>query len=107
NKKAELAKTEDLIGAADFWNQPERSQKIMQDRKRLEEALDHERHVATMTSDLDTLFELAREGEDVAIDIERDLKTYSSHLEKLEEGMLLAGDNDAMSAILTIHPGAG
>ena len=79
----------------------------MQDRKRLEEALDHERRVATMTSDLDTLFELAREGEDVSVDIERDLKTYSSQLEKLEEGMLLAGENDAKSAILTIHPGAG
>ena len=107
HKIAELAKTEELIGSADFWNQPERSQKVMQDRKRLEEALDHEKRVTSMTSDLDTLFELAREGEEVSGEIERELKTYSAQLEKLETGMLLAGDNDAKSAILTIHPGAG
>lgn len=79
----------------------------MQDRKRLEEALTNEKRVASMTSDLDTLFELAHEGEEVNGDIERDLKAYSTELEKLETGMLLAGENDARSAILTIHPGAG
>ena len=60
-----------------------------------------------MTDDLDTLFELAREGEDVGADIERDLKAYGELLERLETAMLLSGENDARSAIVTIHPGAG
>ena len=60
-----------------------------------------------LTDDLDTLFELAREGEDVAGDIERDIKTYAELLERLETAMLLSGENDARSAIVTIHPGAG
>ncbi len=79
----------------------------MQDRKRLEEALREETGVATLTSDLDTLFELAHEGEDVAADIERELKSFASRLDSLETGMLLTGDNVAKSAIMTIHPGAG
>ena len=37
----------------------------MQDRKRIEEALDDDRKSASLTDDLDTLFELAREGETV------------------------------------------
>ena len=38
----------------------------MQDRKRLEEAIAQDDAASRrMTSDLDTLFELAREGEDV------------------------------------------
>jgi peptide chain release factor 2 len=79
----------------------------MQDRKRLEQSLAQETEVAALTSDLDTLFELGREGENVTSDLERDMRTFSARLEQLETGMLLSGLNDAKSAILTIHPGAG
>jgi peptide chain release factor 2 len=79
----------------------------MQERKRLEQALSDEAEVATLTSDLDTLFELGREGESVTDDLERDMRTFSARLEQLETGMLLSGPNDLKSAILTIHPGAG
>jgi len=54
----------------------------MQDRKRLEEALGHESAVATQTSDLDTLFELAREGEDVTGDLEREMNQFRKKLDK-------------------------
>ena len=79
----------------------------MQERKRLEESLGNELRIAGIASDLDTLFVLAREGEDVNGDIERDLDTFSKLLERVETGMLLSGENDARSAIVTIHPGAG
>jgi peptide chain release factor 2 len=106
-KKSQLAKTERQISDPDFWNQPEKSQKIMQDRKRLEQSLAEEAEVARLTSDLDTLFELGREGEDVTGELERELKQFSERLEVLETGMLLSGRNDSKSAILIIHPGAG
>jgi peptide chain release factor 2 len=48
-----------------------------------------------------------REGENVAPDIERDMKSFSGQLAKLETGMLLSGENDSKNAIITIHPGAG
>jgi peptide chain release factor 2 len=79
----------------------------MQDRKRLEESLANDDRIRSMTDDLDTLFELAREGENVSTDIQRDLKSYAELLERLETSMLLSGENDARSAIVTIHPGAG
>jgi peptide chain release factor 2 len=107
SKQAQLAKTEQEISSPDFWNQPERSQKIMQDRKRLEETVEHDLRVASATEDLDTLFELMREGEDVTQDIEREMGTFRDQLEKLQTGMLLSGENDQRSAIVTIHPGAG
>src|ERR1700730_8017164 len=93
-KQAELNKTEKLIYEPDFWNQPEKSQKVMQDRKRLEEAIGHDASIASLTSDLDTLFELAHEGEKVQPDIERALKSFESVLTVLEDAMLLSGDND-------------
>jgi peptide chain release factor 2 len=79
----------------------------MQERKRLEEQITQDKEIAGLTSDLDTLFELAREGESVAGDIEREIRSFSGHLEKLETRMLLSGENDAKSAIVIIHPGAG
>jgi peptide chain release factor 2 len=79
----------------------------MQDRKRLEEQIDQDVKIAGFTSDLDTLFELAREGEDVAGELEREIKNLSGRLDELETQMLLSGENDAKSAIITIHPGAG
>jgi peptide chain release factor 2 len=86
---------------------PENGQKVMQQRKRLEQTIADDARVTSLTSDLDTLFELAREGEKVDGDIARDLKSYSEVLEKIETAMLLSGENDARDAIVTIHPGAG
>jgi peptide chain release factor 2 len=106
-QKQKLAKTDEQISAPDFWNQPEKSQKVMQDRKRWEESIANDERIRSMTDDLDTLFELAREGEDVQRDIERDIKPYAALLERLETSMLLSGENDRRSAIMTIHPGAG
>jgi peptide chain release factor 2 len=79
----------------------------MQERKRLEQAIVDSASVASTTSDIDTLFELSREGEQVTSEIEREIKTLNQRLEQLETGMLLSGDNDARDAIITIHPGAG
>jgi len=106
-KRKELEKTEELIAEPDFWSQPERSQKVMQERKRLEEAIADAESVRAQTEDLDTLFELLREGEDVEGDIVREMKKYEDRLSSLETGMLLSGENDSLSAIVTIHPGAG
>jgi peptide chain release factor 2 len=106
-QKQKLTETEQQIAAPDFWTQPEKSQKVMQARKRLEEQITNDERIRSMTDDLDTLFELAREGEKVDADIARDLKPYASLLERLETAMLLSGENDARSAIVTIHPGAG
>jgi len=79
----------------------------MQDRKRLEEAISEDAQIASLNSDLETLFDLAREGEDVTGDIESELNKFSERLERLETGMLLSGENDSHAAIVTIHPGAG
>jgi peptide chain release factor 2 len=103
--KSQLAKIEEQVAAPSFWSQP--NQHLLRERKRLEQALADDARVAIMTSDLDTLFELQREGESVAGEIGQELKKFSERLEKLETEMLLAGENDFRDAIVVIHPGAG
>jgi peptide chain release factor 2 len=106
-KQSSLNQLSEQISDPDFWNNPEKSQKVMRDRKRLEEAIDSDRQISGMTSDLDTLFELAREGETVDAEIASGMKSYAELLEKLETKMLLSGDNDFRDAMVVIHPGAG
>jgi peptide chain release factor 2 len=79
----------------------------LQERKRLEEAVSNDALIQRMTSDLETLFELSREGEPVAAEIEAEMSKLRRHLQELETAMLLSGENDRLGAIVTIHPGAG
>jgi peptide chain release factor 2 len=102
-----LARIEEQVSAPDFWTQQEKSQKVMQERKRLEAVIGDDRRIAGLTSDIETLFELGREGEDIGAELAREMKAFAERLEKMETGMLLAGENDSRSAIVTIHPGAG
>ena len=79
----------------------------MQERKKLEKALSDAKMLEQSVSDIDTLFELAREGEDVLGEIGRDIRTLTSRVNQIETEMLLSGETDSHSAIVTIHPGAG
>jgi peptide chain release factor 2 len=106
-KRQQLLKIEEQISAPDFWNNSEATQGVMQERKRLESAIADEKQVSTMVSDVDTLFELGREGEDVVPEITKEIDKLRHLVDHLETGMLLSGENDRLGAIVTIHPGAG
>ena len=59
------------------------------------------------TGDIEAYFELAREGEDVLADLERDIKALATFAEELEARTMLSGEADPLNAIVTVHPGAG
>lgn len=79
----------------------------MRDRKRVEDALATEAQLESRSSDISAYFDLAREGEDVAADLEREIVAFKAIIEKLETKTLLSGEHDKLNAIVTIHPGAG
>src|SRR5512140_1001628 len=79
----------------------------MQARKRLEGVLGTDRSLQSRVSDVETLLELAREGEDVAGDARTEMGKLRQEVEQLETRVLLSGEHDVRNAIVTIHPGAG
>src|SRR5450759_4966825 len=85
-KKQELNKLEEQISDPDFWTQPEKSQRVMQDRKRLGQTIQQDSKIASLGSDLETLFELSREGEDVGAELEREMEAFRAQLDELETG---------------------
>ena len=61
------------------------------------------RHLA----DVDTYFELAREGESITSELRAEMDKLRQEVDLLETESLLSGDSDHLNAIVTIHPGAG
>jgi peptide chain release factor 2 len=90
-----------------MWSNPAASQPLMRDRKRLEELIARDEELVRRTSDIDAYFELAREGEDVLADLERDIHSLATFTEELEARTMLSGETDPLNAIVTVHPGAG
>ncbi len=79
----------------------------MRDRKRIEALLADDEELARRTSDVEAYFDLAREGEPVEADLEREIRSLNEFAEAMESRTLLSGETDALNAIVTVHPGAG
>ena len=79
----------------------------MRERKRLTLALAAEQNLVEAISDLDTLFELASEGESVQQEISIGMDTLRKSADQIETKSLLSGENDHCNAIVVLHSGAG
>jgi peptide chain release factor 2 len=79
----------------------------MRERKRLEESLASDADLARRLEDIQTYFDLGREGGEVSQELEQEIVSLRETLEALETSILLSGPNDELNAIVTIHPGAG
>ena len=79
----------------------------MREKKRLEHALATDADLARRGDDITAYFDLAKEGENVDPDLEREIGSLRDVIDKLETETLLSGENDPRNAIMTIHPGAG
>ncbi len=79
----------------------------MRDKKRLETMVADDEGLVRRTGDIEAYFELAKEGEDVLADLDRDIKALAAFAEELEARTMLSGEADPLNAIVTVHPGAG
>jgi peptide chain release factor 2 len=79
----------------------------MRERKRLEAMLADDAELGRRSGDVDAYFELAREGESVEGDLERDIASLSDFVEAMETRTMLSGETDPLNAIMVVHPGAG
>src|SRR6201996_2135512 len=105
--RRELSEIETKLADPKLRPAPAASQPLMRDRKRLEQLVADDEELLRRTSDIEAYFELAREGEDVLADLERDIKALAAFAEAFEARTMLSGEADALNAIVTVHPGAG
>ena len=105
--RQQLTEIEKQASDPNLWSNPERSQQVMREKKRLEEALSTDAELVRRVDDIGAYFELIREGESVNGDLQREIGGLQSLVDRLETETLLSGENDARNAIVTIHAGAG
>ena len=80
---------------------------MLQRRRRLEDERTLADALRRQTDDIGVLVEWAKQGEDVAADLERALEQYARDIQTAEIRTMLGGELDRKNAIVTIHPGAG
>ena len=107
--RAEAQRLEDETAQDGFWNDLERSQKVQQRLKQLQNKISRQEKLITEWQDLTALCEMGQEADDA--ELLEELKTGFDQLEtRLEEARLttlLSGEYDNHNAILTFHAGAG
>jgi peptide chain release factor 2 len=93
----------------DFWNDPEKSTKIVKEVKNLKDTLEQYEHLQRSYEDIEVLLEMGYEEEDTSLipEIDESLKKFQDELEKVRIQTLLSDEYDANAAILTLHAGAG
>ena len=92
-----------------FWNDVERSQRIAQKIKRLENKIKKYDHLVSDWEDTLTLCEMAQEEDDASQldEVASGYETLEKEISDRRLAALLTGEYDANNAILTFHAGAG
>ena len=105
--RRELQQIESKLADPALWSDPTATKPLMRDKKRLETMVRDDEELVRRTGDTEAYFELAREGEDVLLDLEKSIKELGAFAEELEARTMLNGEADGLNAIVTVHPGAG
>ena len=106
-KRARLDLLEEQISAPDFWNDSERAQKIVQERSRIERALERQEKFEILVSDAEVLFEFAETDKDSLEDLGELIENLETEVNEAQTEVLLSGETDANNAICSIQAGAG
>ncbi len=106
-KEKELKGLEKLIGDPEFWNDSDKAQKIVQQRSRIEKALQQQENFKTGVSDAEVLFEFAAEDANSLQELNDLIARLEREVGDAETQSLLSGETDANNAICSVQSGAG
>jgi len=109
NVVAQVAQLEEQASQDGFWNDIENSQKVLQKTKKLKNVAAKYEKLRDKWDDLYTLFELARDEEDVSFmpELEEGWAALNENIADVKLQTQLNGEFDANNAILSFHAGAG
>ena len=108
-KKERIAELSRYMEAPDFWDDPERSQKMTKELKSLEDTVKSYTTLSTQYDDISELIEMGYEENDPEVIpvIQESLDEFTTNLEALRLSTLLNCDFDKNNAIIRLNSGAG
>ena len=102
-KKEKLALLDSKMMQNDFWNNPKEAEKILKDKKDLEQWINLFLKIENNIEELNILIELQADEEELSNQQQKTIK----FLEELEFKKMLNSKEDKLNGIMTINPGAG
>jgi peptide chain release factor 2 len=107
--RARLAELEEQASAPDLWDDADRARQVTSDMASVREDVELMDDLDRRLSDVQTLYELAREEDDASFESEiaGNVAQLQRDLDKLELRALFSGEHDERDAICEVHSGAG
>ena len=105
----ELERYQAMQEAPGFWDDPEKSQKIVMKSKQAENKVERYAKMVSTWEDLITICEMAAEEDDDSMlpELKEGFDTLSNEMESCRLETLLTGNYDANNALMSFHAGAG
>jgi len=93
----------------DFWDDQANARELLQEKTKLTEKLNNWKNFVNQISDIENLWTIALQEKDdqVLSDLADELDQLNSRVRQDELKMMLSSEQDPMSAIISIHAGAG
>ncbi len=104
NKNMEVAKLEERMSSANFWDDKEEANKVIE---QLNDLKNITVSINELKSEIDDSLELINMGVEIDETISSSVKSLMKRMDQLEIAMLLDGEYDRGNCFLEIHSGAG
>lgn len=98
---------QEIQSDANIWQDAEKSRKLMIRSKEIDDILNDFESVSTDAQDLQELFEIALEDDNLEKDLEKEIAIQLKRVDELRLKTLVDGEYDNLDAILSIHAGTG
>jgi peptide chain release factor 2 len=106
-KVAQIEEEQKKTTEADFWNDPKAAEVILKNIKSQKIWTDSFENCDKLFNDFETLYEFYQAGDVSEQEIEADYKKAEEAIEALEFKRMLSNEEDILSAMIDINPGAG
>ncbi|MBT1702139.1 peptide chain release factor 2 [Chryseosolibacter indicus] len=106
-KSVEVRDEELITQQADFWNNPKQAETILKNIRSKKVWTDAYEKVSKMLDDLEVLNEFHEAGDVDENELDREYEKTSKAIEELEFKKMLSKEEDQLSAVIEINPGAG
>lgn len=106
---SQIKELEAQAAEANFWDNAENSQKVLQQTSRLKATAEKYDRLYSLYEDVETMLEMAMEEDDDSLlpEIKESYDRLDGDLQTQKLATLLSGEYDKNNAILTFHAGAG
>ena len=107
NKVKKLKDLNIEINDKDFWNNPQRAQKVSIEASTIEKLISSLVNLETNLSDIKELIEITGEDNLNENDFLDEINNFEEMIEEIENEALYFGEYDDLNAVITINAGAG